>query len=168
MQGHTTPLYPPGAQAREDVSSVPAAQGLTSHKHSHTSGPLLGTRLVQVQVPRAPRLCPCSHGQPPAFADPYVPWLMLSPSWHALLPLCPGPTHTRVAQTLPSPQSTLLPPGDGALPAEPPVLSRPPQVRSTFRLVLPRSIPVPLTCIGPHLTVFVPCTQPRSGIGSVA
>ncbi|CAK6433811.1 unnamed protein product [Pipistrellus nathusii] len=116
---HSSPLASRSSQAREDVSSVPAAQGLASHKHSHTSGPLLGTRLVGVQVPRAPRRCPCSHGQPPAFADPYVPWLMLSPSWHAFS-LCPGPTHTCVAPTLPSPQSTLLPPGDGALPAEPP------------------------------------------------
>lgn len=80
------------SQTREDVSLVPAAQGFPSHKHSHTSRPLLGTSLGEVQLPRAPPLCPHSHRQPPAFAGPYVPWLMLSPSGHALPSLCPGPT----------------------------------------------------------------------------
>lgn len=106
--GTNSPRPSRSSQAREDASLVPAAQGLTSHKHSHTSCPLLSPRLVEVRVPRAPRPCPWSHGQPPAFADPYVPWLMLSPPWHALLSLRPGPTHSCVAQILPSLQVTVL------------------------------------------------------------
>lgn len=164
---HNSPLPSRSSQARKDISLVPAAQGFTPHKHSHTNGPLLGTRLVMCRC-LGPLVC--VH----VLMDIHLPLLTLmclgscSPLPGMLFSPCPGPTLTRVAQTLPSPQSTHLPPGDGALPAEPPVLSRPPQVRSTFRLVLSRSIPVPLTCIGPHLTVFVPRTQPRSGVGSVA
>lgn len=135
---------------------MPAAQGFPSCKHSHTSSPLLVTSLVEVQVPRVPRLCPRSHGQPPAFAGPYVPWLMLSPSWHALLSLCPGPTRSRVAQTLPSRQSTPL--------LQVAVLfllsTRPfpgPQHGALSAGVL-QAQPCPTHLQRPHLTVFVPST----------
>lgn len=149
------PLPARSSQTGEDVSLVPAAQGFPSHKHSHTSRPLLGTSLGEVQVPRAPRLCPRSHGQPPAFAGPYVPWLMLCPAWHALLSLCPGPTihvslrHCPLYRALPASRWQLF------------LLSR--LCTEQFPPGVLPVIPVPLTCTGPISLSLFPV--PSLGLG---
>lgn len=70
------------SQTQEDISSVPAAQGVvTSHEHSHTSCPP-GTSLVEVQVP-GPLICPCplseKHLPFLTLMVSTVPWLTLSP-----------------------------------------------------------------------------------------